>query len=90
MSHTIELPDAVYDSLLRAAQAEGVTPAEWIGRKATEGSVEEDSNSTAESLYDVLQQEGLIGTLIPKEPRPPDSPDPFGEYLEQKHREGRL
>jgi hypothetical protein len=30
MSRTIELPDAVYDALEQAAQANGTTAAEWI------------------------------------------------------------
>ena len=30
MTRTIELPDAVYAALQKAAQANGITPADWI------------------------------------------------------------
>jgi hypothetical protein len=30
MSRTLELPDVLYDALIEAAQADGVTPVDWI------------------------------------------------------------
>lgn len=33
MSHTLELPDAVYDALQQAAASDGVTPADWIAER---------------------------------------------------------
>jgi len=36
MSHKLELPDEVYEKLLRRAEAAGMTPQQWIHNEATE------------------------------------------------------
>jgi hypothetical protein len=37
MSRTLELPESVYDGLLQAARASGVSPADWIAAKLPGG-----------------------------------------------------
>jgi hypothetical protein len=40
MSRTLELPEAIYDQLLEAARAGGLSPADWIAAKLPEPKVE--------------------------------------------------
>jgi hypothetical protein len=48
MSHQIELPDTVYNTLLKIAEQEGTTPAEWIAEQLPHlPSIQDRQNGTA-------------------------------------------
>jgi hypothetical protein len=89
MSQSLELPDPVFDALLKAASASGTTPVGWIVAHLPDAH-RRDVARGAQSLADLL--DGYIGQFHSgsKEPLSENSGGHFTEYLEQKRREGRL
>ncbi|HEY0019978.1 MAG TPA: hypothetical protein VGC13_27000 [Longimicrobium sp.] len=92
MSRPVELSDEQYERVEEAAATEGITPAEWIARHlptcpevqpATNG---KPGKTLAERFAGRvgLIDSGGDGRLSE------DHSKLFGEYLEEKHRAGRL
>lgn len=94
MSHTLELPDELYAALLKAADASGLTPIDWIAvhlfeaRGKNEG--ESDKMGHAGTLADLFA--GRVGRIRSggKEQLSEDCGTKFTNYLEEKRRSGRL
>lgn len=82
---TIDIPDERYEGLLQAAAQENRSLAEWIISRLprpwrkTPGAV---------TMYDLFA--GRLGVVSSGQPVLDDTKDAFGEYLEEKHRNGRL
>jgi hypothetical protein len=67
MSRTLELPETVYDGLLQAARACGVSPADWIAAKLPGGTNAPVSDEALRVARDrlwrhVVSMGGPIGT----------------------------
>lgn len=93
MSRSVELSDEDYVRLVRAAEVEGITPAEWIARRIPACAKEPEACSNgrpARTMADVLAgRVGLIdsggdGMLAERHS------ELFGDYLEEKRKAGRL
>lgn len=66
MSRTLELPDAIYEGLIQAAHAGGLSPADWIARKLPanrQAPVSDEARAAA--LERLLQHAGTIRTGRP-------------------------
>lgn len=89
MSHSLDLPDPVYDALQQAASASGTTPVGWIAAHLPPSAPPTAANG-AKTLADLLS--GYIGQFHSgsKEPLSENTGERFTDYLEQKRREGRL
>ncbi|HEX8905690.1 MAG TPA: hypothetical protein VF771_12640 [Longimicrobiaceae bacterium] len=92
MSRTIELPDEVYERLEAEASAHGKTPAEWIAARLPRPQREfrMSNGEPPRTLADLM--EGLIGTVSGGggESMAENHSALFGEYLEEKRRQGHL
>jgi hypothetical protein len=93
MSYQLELPDDIYSRLSHAAQEAGTTPIDWLDKNLPPESP--GNNVTAETGEGQTMAEVLApyigkfhsgGALRASE----RVNELFGEYLEQKRREGRL
>jgi hypothetical protein len=94
MSRSIELSDEEYAGLERAAEMEGITPAEWIARRIPRWA-DADFRSSSEgqpvrTMADRLA--GRIGRFHSGNGQPSSDNlrESFSEYLEEKHRAGHL
>lgn len=89
MSHNLEIPDPVFTRLAEAAEHEGTTLVGWIEQHLPPP-VTDDSATKPRTLAD------LLGDSVGKFRSGGDLRaservnELFGEYLEQKRREGRL
>jgi hypothetical protein len=93
MTRSIELSEEDYARLERAAAQEGITPAEWMVRRIPRWAAEPKpcaNGKPAKTMADLF--EGRIGRFNSGNGQPgsDDVRESFGEYLEQKQREGRL
>lgn len=92
MSRSIELSDEDYARLERAAEAEGITPAEWIGRHVPAcPEAQPCTNGTpARSLAERFA--GRTGVIASggHERLSERHSDVFGEMLEAQRQAGRL
>lgn len=92
MSRSIELSDEDYAYLERVAEMERITPAEWVARRIPRWSepLKCADGTPARTMADVLA--GRIGLFSSGNGQPSSDNvrESFGEYLEQKQREGRL
>ncbi|HLN33145.1 MAG TPA: hypothetical protein VK395_35775 [Gemmataceae bacterium] len=89
MSRILELPDAVYAALEKAAQLSGTTPVGWIAAHLPTDSSEQPA-SPPQTLGELL--EGKVGRINSggKERFSENCAEKFTDYLEQKRTEGRL
>jgi hypothetical protein len=89
MSQTIELPDAVYTALKKAAEAHGTTPAEWIAAQLP-AAEEGPSAPPPTTLADLFA--GRVGRIRSggKERLSENCGEKFTEYLKRKQAEGHL
>lgn len=93
MTDTIELPKELIERVRHYAIAAGTTPAKWLDQVVPPLPVPPAAEAEGEpkrTLRDRMK--GLIGGFHgPRLEDLPDDPnDPFGNYLLQKKREGRL
>jgi hypothetical protein len=93
MKRVIELSDEDYAHLERAAEREGITPAEWVARRIPRWATEPDpcvQGNGGRTMADRLA--GRIGLFSSGNGQPSSDnvSESFAEYLEQKQREGRL
>jgi predicted DNA-binding ribbon-helix-helix protein len=79
MSHAIELPDEVYNSLEAAARAVNMTPAQWIAAHLHGRQKQNEERPLAEMLR------GLIGAIdSTKEQKKSEALSAFGRGLSRK------
>jgi len=94
MSHTLELPDELYAALLKAADASGLTPIDWIAVHLPEArekkEIEGEQMSHARTLADLFA--GQVGRIrsggrarLSEECR-----TKLTDYLEAKRQSGHL
>jgi hypothetical protein len=77
-NHQISLPDDIYQGLLAAAHASGVTPADWIATQLPK------SAGTSEQFYPAAV-EHLFGAFDSRtHSRPTSPPSPFEEAVIEK------
>jgi hypothetical protein len=94
MSHTLELSDELYAALLRAADASGLTPIDWIAVQLLEAhgkkEVESEKKSHARTLADLFT--GRVGRIRSggKERLSKECGAKFTDYLAEKRRSGHL
>ena len=74
--YQISLPDTVYDSLLAAAEAQGMSSADWIAARLPVPA------ESPKPLPDLLA--GLVGAINSQEPRPSYDRTAFGEAIAAK------
>jgi len=87
MEDQLNLPHDVYTRLVEAAENEGTTPVGWLEKNLPEKKSEHAKPETmADVLRDYIGKYSSDGTLRASE----RVNELFGEYLEQKRREGRL
>lgn len=87
----IELTDELHARLLQAAAAEGLTPIDWIAARLPSSlPALTQSEAPAKTMADVLA--GRVGRIGSGTGRPSsvNVSESFAEYLEEKHRNGRL
>lgn len=84
---TIDIPDERYNGLLQAAAREKKTPAEWIIAHLPTPA---RTFSGTRTMYDVMAP--YLGQVSsgPDQSSSSNIRDPFGEYLEEKRRNGTL
>src|SRR4051794_41031009 len=88
MTHQLELPDEVYQTLATLAKEQGVTPAEWIAARLSHNhapmNAEEGQDSQEEqSLSETLR--GYIGVVdSSKELYRDDERTPLGDMVAEK------
>ena len=82
---TIDVPDERYEGLIEAAAQENTTPAEWIIARLP---LPRRKFPGAKTMYDRFA--GRLGVVSSGQPASDDIKDAFGEYLEEKHRNGHL
>jgi hypothetical protein len=89
MSQFLELPDPLYDSLKRAAEASGTTPAGWIAAHLPSAPGPEPAGRP-KTLAELLK--GRVGRIHSggKEVLSEKCGERFTAHLEQKRREGHL
>jgi hypothetical protein len=85
VSRKLELPDDVYDALREAAEANGMTPAEWVSSR-----LPTEKKPTPKSLAERFA--GRVGRVSSggRERLSEDGGRKFADYLEAKGRSGRL
>jgi len=94
MSHNLELPDELYAALLKAADASGLTPIDWIAVQLLEArgkkEIEGEQISHARTLADLFA--GRVGRIRSggKERLSEECGSKFTDYLEKKRRSGHL
>jgi hypothetical protein len=95
-SLTLTIPDEVYEAIVQAANTEGESSQEWIISQlpTVKGNGSHPQQSAPqqpkqESLADVARRLGSIDTGRPSD-NSLRAKELFGEYLEQKRREGHL
>ena len=93
MSRSIELSDEDYARLERAAEIEGITPAEWVASRVPtwrDAPKVGTNGKPARTMADLF--EGRIGRFSGSNGQPSSDNirESFAEHLEQKQREGRL
>ena len=93
MSHQLELPDNIYSRLSHAAEEAGTTPVDWLDKnlppespKAEKIAEKTEQKTMADVLAGYIGKYHSGGQLRASE----RVNELFGEYLEQKRREGRL
>lgn len=93
MTRTLELPDAVFGALERAAEAQGTTPAGWIEQRLGEAAPAEAEPSPTEGRTLADRFAGRLGR-ISSEGVAPVAPEEvgaeFARYLEEKRGNGCL
>lgn len=92
MSRTIELPEADYARLERAAAAEGVTPAEWITERLP-ASADVQTSPPAKPAQTLAERfAGRVGVVGSggTERLSERSSEVFGDMLEEQRKAGRL
>lgn len=87
MSHQLELPDDLYSRLASAALREGTTPLGWIEQRLPAAPEEPRPGKTMADLFGDSVGKFHSGGQLRASERVSEL---FGEYLEQKRREGRL
>ena len=92
MSKSIELSDAVYGSLERAAGSAGLTPSEWIARQVQETGEHQTNGTNRTHGQQKLSKELLnrIGRIVGRpgtESLSNDAGHHFTEMLQRKHEE---
>ena len=94
MSHTLELPDELYAALLKAANASGLTPIDWIAVHLFEAlgkkEIESEKMSHTRTLADLFV--GRVGRIRSggKEQLSEECGAKFTDHLEEKWRLGHL
>lgn len=93
MSQTLELPDAIYTALQRAAEANGVTLVAWIAARLPQPSAPAQLVGS-ESSPGILAERfagrtGLIGSGG-RERLSENTGETFADYLEARRRAGHL
>jgi hypothetical protein len=92
MSHTLELPDDLYAALLKAADASGLTPIDWIAVHLLEARVEREGETMhpTRTLADLFA--GRVGRIQSggKERLSEECGAKFTDSLEEKRRSGHL
>ena len=85
MSHTLEIPDRLYDALKKAADARGMTPLAWIAAH-----LPHVHGIKPKTLADLFV--GRVGRIQSggQKPLSEDCGTIFTEYLEEKRRGGHL
>jgi hypothetical protein len=84
---TIDIPDERYERLIEVAAQENRTPAEWIiARLPLPGR----TFPGAKTMYDVMAP--YLGRIssAPGQPSSDRASELFGDYVEEKHRNGNL
>ena len=61
MSRTLELPETIYLALVEAAQANGITPADWIAAKLPPGRPSPTAEERREALSRLLKHTVSLG-----------------------------
>ncbi len=94
MSRTLALPEAVYAALREAAEASGMTPADWIAARLPRSSVSPEDQQQVEPSARTLADEfagrtGVIGSGG-QERLSENTGEKFAEHLEGKRRAGHL
>lgn len=93
MSRMLELPDVLYSALEKAADANGMTPADWIAvRLATDATARpgEGTTTSPRALADLFASRTGRICSGGKECLSEDSGQKFTEDLEAKKRAGHL
>lgn len=90
MSQTIELPDPLFASLKKAAEATGTTPVGWIAAKLSGSDAESIPQHGTENLADLFA--GRIGRVRSggAERLSEDCGEKFADYVIEKRNAGRL
>jgi hypothetical protein len=94
MSHTLEIPDPVYAALKEAADASGLTPADWIAAHLPQAQRGEEMSTEQaggpKTLADLFA--GRVGRIRSggKEHLSEECGAKFTDYLEEKRRAGHL
>lgn len=94
MSHTLELPDALYDALKKAADASGTTPLGWIanhlGEVEATPETEQEQTSGPKTLADLFA--GRVGRIRSggNERLTEECGRKFADHLEAKRKAGHL
>ena len=85
MSQMLEIPDALYDALKKAAEVSGTTPLAWIAAH-----LPNDQNGKPKTLADLFA--GRIGRIQSggRELLSEDCGAIFTEHMEEKRRGGHL
>ena len=88
MNHNLEIPDPIFTRLAEAAESAGTTPVGWIEQHLPPpvASEPEKGKTMADMFGDSIGKFRSSGELRASE----RVKELFGEYLEQKRREGRL
>lgn len=84
---TIDIPDESYERRVEAAARERITPAEWIIARLL---LPARKFPGAKTMYDVMAP--YLGRIAsgPRQPSSDKASESFADYLEEKHRNGRL
>jgi hypothetical protein len=92
MSQTLEIPDALYAAMERAAQAKGMTPIGWIAAQLSSEvpRTVPQEGEPPKTLADLFQ--GRLGRIASngQETLSEQCGERFTDYLEEKRKEGHL
>lgn len=94
MNRTLELPEAVYTALRRAAKTSGITPAAWIAAHLPKPSAPVPTGEAPEVSPGTLAERfaGRVGQIASggRERLSEHTGERFGDHLEAKRRAGHL
>ena len=94
MSQTLKIPDPLFDSVKRIAEAQGMTPSNWIAMQislaVSRDAPRKPAPRSAKTLADLF--EGRVGTIRSggQERLSENCGETFTDHLQEKRKAGRL